>query len=954
MNAMSFESALRSRLRGEVRTDALSRGLYSTDASLYQIQPVAVCFPCDEADVVAAVATAAEFGVSILPRGAGTSLGGSCVGHSLVIDCSRRLDALLEVNREQGWARVQPGIVRDNLNAQVAPLGLQFAPDPATGNRACVGGMIGNNSSGMRSLVYGKTVDHLLGVRALLSDGTILDLSELSPALYTRRAAANSREGEILAGFRAVVDSQRDEILARYPKVMRRVQGYNLDEFVGTDRWNLAKLICGSEGTLATVLEARVKLVPRPASTSLVVVHYETLRQSLTAVPPILGHGPSAVELLDRALLALARQNPTTARSCGFVQGDPGALLLIEFIADTPAEAADRARALADSLAPRLCTLVLDPREQAAVWAVRKAGLGLLLGLRGDRKPIPTIEDAAVPVEVLADYIDGVLALCRRHSTEAIFYAHASVGLLHVRPVLNVRDPADIARLKAIAEGAFQLVTRYGGSWSGEHGDGLSRSAWLERFFGPQLYQAFRDVKELFDPAGLMNPGKIVAGQALDDNLRFFSGYPRVQVASRYHFRRDGGLQRAIEMCNGVGACRATLQGSMCPSYRATRDEEHSPRGRANALRLALTGQLGPDGLANQRVGEALDQCLSCKACKLECPTNVDIARLKSEFLAQYHDRHGSTQRERAVRDLPKLARRLAGPLAPVANFLAGLTITRSLTQEILGFDARRTPPAFARETFDHWYTRRRAPQQTERPLVVLFDDTWLRFYEPRVGISAVALLESCGYRVEAARAGCCQRPAISHGFLDEARRDGEQTLRHLDRWLREGVPVVCCEPSCCSALVDDLPDLIADEALARRASEGITMIDVFLAREAEASRLPGPLTATAERILLHGHCHQKALFGTGAMKSLWSGVPGLTVEEVDCGCCGMAGSFGHETEHYDLSHRIAEDKLLPAIRSAPEGTTVVACGFSCRQQILDGTGVQARHWVETVRGSAV
>lgn len=939
----NLEPALRARVRGEVAFDRLTRGIYATDASLYQIEPVGVVTPLGEADLVATVACAAEHGVPILPRAGGTSLGGSAVGAALVIDVSRHMNQLLEVNVAERWARVQPGLVRDNLNALLKPTGLMYAPDPATGNRACVGGMIGNNSSGMRSIVHGKTVDHLLAVKVVLPDGRVTWLGE--PELDDEVAA------ELRARVMAIVDAQRDEIAARYPKIMRRVQGYNLDELCG-DAPNLAKLICGSEGTLATIIEAKVNLVPQPRAVALLVAHFDDLLTSLRATQEVLGLGPSAVEIIDDTVLGLAQSSATTAALCDWIQGQPRAILAIEFCGDDAAETVARAQACGQSLLQEgsayAVTQMPTAAQQARLWAVRKAGLGVMMRIRGDRKPIPFIEDGAVPIAVLPEYIAGALAICARHETQVTLYAHCSVGLIHLRPILSMKDAADIARMKAIADETFELIRSLGGSISGEHGDGLARSSYLEWFFGPTLYQAFREVKAVFDPRGLMNPGKIVDGPPIDQNLRYGPDYRSAEPVGHYDYSVTDGLHRAVETCNGVGACRQLLAGTMCPTYRATRDESLSTRARANALRLGLNGTF--DGIGDPALAPVLDTCLACKACKTECPSNVDMARLRSEALAARHAQHGTPPREHLVVASPRLARLLSGPLAPIANAVAASRPVRWLNDKLLGLDARRVPPAYARVPFERWFAAHRAPDG-ERPEVVLFDDTWLRYHDTAVGIGAVELLESCGYRVTVARAGCCQRPAISHGSLDTARREGEKTLRRLDRWLQTGVPVVCCEPSCASALTDDLPSLIADKALGARATAGIAMIDVFLANELQSGRLAATFRSTAHRVLLHGHCHQKALFGTQSMTRILALVPGLRVDEADCGCCGMAGSFGYEREHYELSMQVAEDRLLPAVRAAGADTTVVACGFSCRHQILDGTGVRARHWVEVVRG---
>lgn len=967
--ARSFETELKRRVRGTVSFDPLTRGLYSTDASIYRIDPVAVVTPMDEGDAIAAVETAAVHGVSILPRGGGTSLAGQTVGASMVLDFSRHMNRVLEVNVEGRWARTQPGVVRDELNAAVAKHGLYFPIDPSTANRANIGGMIGNDAAGTRSIRYGKTLDHVLETRVLLADGTNLIFSALSADEYAKRASRDDREGHLLRRFRELIEANRAEIERRYPRRSRRVGGYNLDAFLSPGPWNLSKLITGSEGTLATLLEARLNLAPLPGCAALCIAHFDDLLDALRAVPRILEHAPSAVEILDRAVLTLAREHAGLARMVDFVEGDPAAILIIELCGDTVEDVRGQMNELVSDLKTRRVGHAyverFDAAGKARVWQVRRDGLGIMSNRPGNRKPVAFIEDSSVPLEHLPDYIEGVQAILARHQVPMSLYAHASVGVIHVRPFLDLRRQDDIDRMKAIAEETFELVRKYEGAWSAEHGDGLSRSAFNERYFGPQVYRCFKDIKALFDPENRMNPGKIVDAPAMDRNLRYGSEYRVEEWKTEYRYRGGGGFAAAVELCTGIGACRKTLQGTMCPSYLATRDEEHSTRGRANALRLAMTGQLGPDGLASDRLFETMSLCLACKACKSECPSHVDMAKLKGEFLQRYHDRHGATLRDRVIARSGELASLLSGWPAPYVNRLQKTGLFLRLLERWAGFDRRRTLPEYACEPFPVWFARRNgsgsaraakaihgaAREGGEPRRVVLFDDTYMNYHEPRVGRAAVELLESCGYEVVLARAGESQRPRISRGFLREARRRGEETLRGLDAFIRQGLKVVVCEPSCASALTDDLPDLIDDEELAARIQANVMMIDVFLNREIEAGRLNTDFVSPYKEIVIHPHCHQESLFGVDSMTALLSRVPGLSVRKMDSGCCGMAGAFGHEKEHYALSMKIGESRLFEQIRGLPNGAALVACGFSCRHQIADGTGVKALHWVETLRG---
>jgi len=952
--AHELEERLRAVIRGDVLTDEYSLGMYSTDASFYQMLPLAVVVPKDEEDVKAAVSIAAELRVNILPRGGGTSLAGQTVCNAVVLDFSKYMNRILEFNEKERWVRVQPGVVRDELNAWLAPHKLHFSPDPATANRANVGGMVGNNSSGTKSILFGKTVDHILEAKVLLADGTELWLKECSKEEYDQKAAQQDREGGIYRSFRDIIDQNRDEIRKRFPKVMRRVSGYNLDEFVNTDRWNLSKLITGSEGTLAVTLELKLDLDPLPNYTSVVAVHFAELLEAIRAVQPMLKYRPSAVEILDRTVLHLAFENLTARQHAHFIQGDPAAILIVEFYGDTPEDVMERPRAMIEEL--KQCNFgyaypLFPGKESDDVWLLRKKGLGLMMGIRSEKKALSFIEDCAIPVEFLPEYIDQVLKICEKYETEVSMYAHASVGVIHVQPMLDLRQQEDIEKLKKITDETFELVVKYGGAWSGEHGDGLVRSPYNEKFFGPQVYNALRQVKRLFDPNNIMNPGKIVDSPPMDQNLRYGVQYRDREVQTQYLYRQEGSFRELVHMCTGVGECRKTLGGTMCPSYRATRDEEHSTRGRANALRMAMSGQLNGGGLTSKRLHEVLDLCLSCKACKSECPSNVDMAKMKSDVLQMYYDKHGASLRDRLIRDSSSMAARFSGALAGIVNVVQRTKLFRSLVERFAGFDARRTLPEYARQPFYRWFEKHGSGKVGVGKKVVLFADTYLNFHEPSIGISAVELLEGCGYEVILANVGCCQRPRISHGFLREAKRDGTHTALGLKQYFDQGLTVVACEPSCASALNDDLPDLVEDSSLAASLRDKVLPIDVFLAKEFEAGRIDARLVATANHLLVHGHCHQKALYGTAPMKTVLSKTS-ATVTEIPSGCCGMAGSFGYECEHYALSEKIGEAVLFPSVRSRNEGTVVIANGFSCRHQVEHFTGVKPKHWVEVVKAT--
>lgn len=951
---LAFVDELEKSIKGEVLTDDYSLGMYSTDASFYQIKPLAVVLPMDASDVKKAIEVAARHKLKILPRGGGTSLAGQTVGDALVLDFSKYMNKILEVNVQERWVRVQPGLVRDELNEEMAKYKLHFAPDPATSSRANVGGMVGNNSSGTKSILYGKTVDHVLEADVLLADGTQMTLKELSPEELAQKAQQQNREGEIYRNFSLTINSHKEDIKQRFPKVMRRVGGYNLDEFVYTDRWNLAKLVTGSEGTLAVTLELKLNLEPLPKFKSVVVVHFAELLEAIRAVQPMLPYKPSAIEIIDRTVLRLSAENLTTKQLCHFIDNDPAAILIVEFYGDTQESVIERPKQMIDVLKQQGLgyTYPIFPagKEYDDVWTLRKKGLGLMMGIKGEKKALSFIEDAAIPTEVLPEYIDEVLKICEKHNTEVSMYAHASVGVIHVQPLLDLRDAQDIVNLKNITDETFDLVVKYGGSWSGEHGDGLVRSAYNERFFGKRLYQAFKDVKKLFDPENRMNPGKIVDAQTIELNLRYGTEYKDPEVKTAFHYHSENSFRESVHMCTGVGECRKVLGGTMCPSFKATRDEEHSTRGRANALRLAMSGQLGKDGLSSKRLHEVMDLCLSCKACKSECPSNVDMAKMKSDVLQMYYDEHGLSLRDRLIRDSSKAASMVAGSLAGVVNFVQHTRLFRLVMQKLAGFDKRRTLPEYTKEPFYKWFEKN-GNNTFVNPgkKVVLFADTYLNFHEPQVGVSALQLLNSCGYEVILANVGCCQRPKISHGFLREAREEGMKTIQGLMKYIDQGLTVVVCEPSCASALNDDLPDLIDDQTLAARLKSNVMMIDAFLEKEIEKGRLNKKFESIAGDILIHGHCHQKALYGTSGMKTMLKS-PDHSVSEIPSGCCGMAGSFGYEKEHYEISKKIGDSILFPAVKAKKEGTTVVANGFSCRHQIEHFTGVKPKHWVEVIR----
>jgi FAD/FMN-containing dehydrogenase/Fe-S oxidoreductase len=961
---VSLEQALTHSIAGEVRFDRLSRALYATDASVYQIEPRGVVIPRTREDVVRVVQLAAAYGTSITARGGGTSQAGQAIGSGIVLDTSKYLNRLLEVNPDERWARVEPGVVLDVLNAQLKALGLRFAPDLSSSSRATVGGMMANNSSGARSIVYGKTIDHVIDQHAVLADGRVAHLRPLSAAELESTCRGDGIEA---ASCRIIPERARhyaEEIERRFPKVLRRVGGYNLDAFVDPARpVDLSRIMVGSEGTLGIVVEARIRLVPLPASRALLAVEFEDVLDALAATPAILLHRPSAIEVMDGFILGHTRQSATldAIRRTVF-SATGGALLCIEFASDrADDDLAGRLDDLERDLAARFscrATRALDAAEQQRVWSLREAALGLSTAMTGDAKSISFVEDTAVPPEGLRDYIARFREIVARHGTTAGIYAHASVGCLHVRPVINLKTADGVARFESIAAEVADLVLEFGGALSGEHGDGIVRGPFTRKMFGPALYEAFREVKRTFDPQGIFNPGKIIDSPPLTGNLRYGARYATADPVTFFDYTTHGGMGRAVEMCSGVGACRKHLDGTMCPSYRATREEKHSTRGRANVLRLAMTGQLGESGLGDESVHDVLDLCLECRACKSECPTGVDVARFKSEFLANYWTRHGTPLRARAFGHIHSAAA-WASRAAPLANALAASGVGRRMAETVLGVDRRRTLPRWTSTPFSARFRASRVSGQSpsrgaaveNRPRAFLFVDTFTEYVEPEIGEAAADVLRAVGIAPALAPNVCCGRPLISQGLLDEARTLAVKNVVALHDAVSRDEAFVFLEPSCLSAMREDVPALLRG-SLQRRAHEigqRALSFEDYLERECEARRAHLRLRRGPTSVVLHAHCHQRALGLAPAARALLGRIPGATVTDLDAGCCGMAGSFGYTKDHYDVSRAIGELKLFPAARALasqhpPDRGALVAAGTSCRQQVAHFTGVTAVH----------
>ncbi|MEQ1758823.1 MAG: FAD-linked oxidase C-terminal domain-containing protein [Vicinamibacterales bacterium] len=943
-----LRAALESQIDGEVRFDAVSRALYSTDASVYELHPLGVVVPRTRDALVQVVRLCAEHRCSLTMRGGGTSQAGQAIGNGLIVDTSKYLNQVLELDVAARRARVEPGIVLDELNRHLAPHRLRFAPDVSTASRATVGGMMANNSSGARSVVYGKTIDHVIEQDVVLSDGSVTQFRALTQPELDRACEGTGLEAQCYRTIRRIAVEQRDEVGRRFPKVLRRVGGYNLDEFVQPDApFNLAKLMVGSEGTLGVVLSATLNLVPLPNAKAVLVIQFGDLLESLAAAPLILKHSPSAVEVMDRFILNHTRQNAALhAMRESFIEGDPGALLCVEFYADS-----------AGDLPPRLAALEADLRAndfgyryhhaadaagQAKVWSLREAALGLSMAMKDDAKSLSFVEDTAVAPERLRDYIERLLALVRRHDAPAGVYAHASVGCLHVRPVINMKTASGVKTFEAIATEVADLVLEFGGALSGEHGDGLVRSPFMERMFGPALYESFREIKRTFDPNGIFNPGKIVDAPPLTSNLRYGPTYQTAPLTTHFDFDGYGSMAGAVEMCSGLGVCRKTHDGTMCPSFMATKEETHSTRGRANVLRLAMAGRMSKADLDDHGVYKALDLCLECRACKSECPVGVDVGRFKSEFLAGYWQRHGTSLQARALGNV-RSAAVWGSRLAPIANWALRSSPGRAASRALLGIDARRHLPTFASQTLEQ-SVHKAGPQDPPRqpPDVILFADTFTNHYDPAIGLAALEVMRAAGMNAGLVSHGCCARPQISKGLLGEATATVSRNTARLYPHAKAGRPIVFCEPSCLSAVREDAPALLRGED--RKRAETVAAASMLFEQCMLASIERLPLTNGPRRILLHGHCHQKSMGLVTPAVDLLARVPGATVVNLDAGCCGMAGSFGYTEDHYDVSRAIGERRLFPAVRAASDDDVIVAGGTSCRHQLHDFTGARAVH----------
>ena len=963
-------SSLQAELDCAVLDDVLSRGRYATDASIYQMMPHAVVIPETLDDVRRTLAFARREGIAILPRGGGTSQCGQTVNHAIVIDNSKHLNRIIDLDVENRVCVVEPGIVLDDLNRQLKAHGLWFPVDVSTSSRATIGGMAGNNSCGGRSIRYGMMRDNVLGIDAIMADGSEAHFGPLSVG-----ARPDGRLGRLLPDLLAMGAEHETDILAGFPKVLRRVGGYNIDALmpdamalrpggVAGDGINLAHLLVGSEGTLAYSTAITLKLWPLPAKKLMGICHFPSFYKAMDAAQHLVTLDPVAVELIDDTMIELARSiaifRPIVEEA---VRGSPAALLVVEFAEDDMGENHHRLAQLHDMMAglgfgwdkvDEWCGGVvdaIDPAMQGRIAEMRKSGLNIMMSMKDSAKPVSFLEDCAVELPDLAEYTDQLIRIFDRHGARGTWYAHASVGCLHVRPVLDMKKQGDVATMRAIAEEAFALVRKFGGSHSGEHGDGIVRSEFNDIMFGPVLPGLFRQIKAMFDPDNLFNPGKIVDAPKMDDRelFRFAPSYHVDDFPTQLSWRafpgKAGGLQGAVEMCNNNGACRKLEGGVMCPSYRATRDERDVTRGRANSLRLALSGQMGPDALIGDEMAQTMKLCVSCKACRRECPVGVDMARMKIEVTALRTAAEGLSLHDRLIAFLPDYAP-FAARIAPLANLLQSVwrhvPLVAPLVARITGFTARRALPKWHARPFGVGDVAD-APTGGGRP-IILFADTFNRYFEPENLRAACRVLTAAGYDVFAPvpqnqRPLCCGRTYLSAGVVDRARTEAQRLVAALQPFVAAGIPIVGLEPSCTLALRDEVPALL-DSSEADAVAAAVRTFEELLAEDRPDLQIAG----SGQTVMLHGHCHQKAFDVVRPVQEVLGELVGLKVELIETSCCGMAGAFGYGADTYDLSMKMANASLLPAIRTAPPDALIAADGTSCRCQIKDGTGREAVH----------
>ena len=949
-----------------IHTDEQTRRLYANDASIYEELPRGVAFPRSLHDIRQLVLRAGRERISITPRSAGTSLAGQTTGNGIIMDVSRHMNQILELNPGKLYARVQPGVIRDTLNREAGKHQLMFGPDTATTNRCMLGGMIGNNSCGSFSIKHKTTREHVLEIEAVLSDGSMAVFKPLTGEELEQKKRLDSLEGHIYRGITRLIENNREAILNAYPhpEIIRRNTGYALDKLCTMQPFdpngrlfNMAELLCGSEGTLAITVSAKVNLVPADPYKVMLVPHFSSIRGAMVATNEAVRYDPAAVELVDHIILDATKGNIEQKRNRFFLEGEPECILIIQFEGDDYSELLDKARSLQQKLASQKLSeaapLLTDINDINRVWELRKAGLGLLMGLGADEQSPTFCEDTAVRVQDLPDYVDDFQALLDKYDTNCVFYAHASVGELHLRPVMDIKTSEGRQKMKDMAGEIASLVRTYRGSLSGEHGDGRARAPYIEKVLGAEMMPLLRQVKELWDPGYLFNPGKIIDPKPIDEDLRFSPPYRQPEVDTVFNWRRQGGFGNALELCNGAGVCRKLAEsgGTMCPSYMATKEEKDSTRGRANLFRQLFAGR-GPEAFSSEELRDALDLCISCKGCKSECPANVDMAPMKAEFMHGWHQRHGISLSERFFGQAGRLYP-LAAAMPVLSNWFMQTPVGKELLRQFVNVHPARTLPTFARVPFMKWFNRREASsgQQATGGKVVLLVDIFTNYHEPHIAKAAIYVLEALGYEVLVPGVIETGRPQLSKGMLDEAKRLADANIEQLYAYADQDIPIIGLEPSEILTLRDEYTDLCEDSklSLATRLAGQAYQFEEFFVRALQNRPESRSLFNGGERqVHLHGHCHAKALAGNDPTLAALKAA-GYRVSDLATGCCGMAGSFGYEVDHYEVSMDIGELVLFPALRQTETGGLICAPGFSCRHQIMDGVEKKAYHPAELI-----
>ena len=958
---MEHYHSLQNQLKGRFHTDLTTRMMYATDASIFRELPEAVAYPANKQDLKTLIQYANEHKTSLIPRTAGTSLAGQCVGKGIVVDVSKYMTKILDLNIEEKWVKVQPGVILSELNHYLEPYGLFFGPETSTANRCMIGGMVGNNACGLHSLIYGSTRDHTLEISAIMSDGSEALFKDIGGNELIKKCEGNTIEAKIYKKLLEVSHDNRikKEIDEHYPNpdIPRRNSGYALDLLFKREPFNLCNLIAGSEGTLAFFTEIKLNLVPLPPKEKILVcVHLQSVEKALEANLVALEFKPSAIELMDKTILNLTKKNIEQEKNRFFVKGEPGAILMIEFVGDNLTQLAQVAKDMQAAMQKNGFGFhfpVLKNDEIQKAWNLRKAGLGILSNMAGNAKPVAVIEDTAVNVKDLPNYIHDLNLVLKKLQLQSTYHAHIATGELHVRPVLDLRKKTDREKLKQIAAETALLIKKYNGSFSGEHGDGRLRGYFNKTIFGEKLYHLFKEIKQTFDPGNIFNPGKIVDVGEIDQSLRFFDEDKYPDLNTYFDFSRYGGFISAIEKCNGSADCRKTevAGGTMCPSYMATRDEKHSTRARANILREFLLHSTKRNRFNHREIYEVMDLCLSCKGCKTECPSNVDMATYKAEFLQHYYKNKIIPLRVKIFAYITQL-NRLSQPFYRIYNALINSKIAGTLIKRILGIALKRTFPELHKHTLRKWVKKNREYLQcnNSKKKVCFFIDEFTNYNDVDVGIKAIQLLHNLGYNIRIAEIKESGRTFLSKGFVKKARKIANRNLETLNGKISPGEPLVCLEPSAILTFRDEYMEFCSQQlkGAAKHIAANAFMVDEFLEKEMLAGNISKELFRNEkEHIQLHGHCHQKALGDVGSSAFILSFPGNYSVEEIPSGCCGMAGSFGYEKEHYEVSMKVGELVLLPAIRSSKNEIIIAAPGTSCRQQIMDGTARPAYHPVE-------